>query len=276
MFERISDGARFIVSSTHLDPGWEGSDGGDKTYERNVQAGELVAKARQYIETWNCPYISTGDMNCPAGDIPYNTIVNSGVLTDADPHPPAGVVDHIFISAGSESVYTARVTDADLQGTSDHYPLIADIKLTGMPQLIGIEVTTLPDKYSYVKNEEDLDVTGGKITLSYDNGSSKEIDLTDDMVSGFDNSVVGPLTLTVAYGGFTATFDVEIVSGVIPGDVNDDGEIDVADALAALRAAVGLTVLEGDEFEAADVDCDGAITVSDALRILRMAALLDR
>ncbi|MBQ9557011.1 MAG: carbohydrate binding domain-containing protein [Clostridia bacterium] len=135
VFERISDGRRFIVSSTHLDPGWEGSDGGDKTYERNVQAGELVRKAREYISQWNCPYISTGDMNCPAGDVPYNTIVNSGVLVDADAHPAPGVVDHIFHSVGTECLFTARVTDSDLQGTSDHYPLIADFKLTEMPAL---------------------------------------------------------------------------------------------------------------------------------------------
>ena len=277
VFERISDGRRFIVSSTHLDPGWEGSDGGDKTYERNVQAGELVEKARQYIETWNCPFISTGDMNCPAGDIPYNTIVNSGVLADADPHPQAGVVDHIFISEGSECLYTARVTDADLQGTSDHYPLIADIKLTGMPQLTGIGITTLPNKHSYIKGKEGLEVTGGKVTLYYDNDSSKEIDLTEDMVSGFSNEVIGSLTLTVAYGGFTATFEVEIVSGVVPGDVDGDGEVGVTDALAALRIALGINQPEGDQAEAADVDKDGVITVSDALRILRIAAvILDR
>ena len=275
VFERISDGARFIVSSTHLDPGWEGSDGGDKTYERNVQAGELVAKAREYIETWNCPFISTGDMNCPAGDIPYNTIVNSGVLTDADPHPQAGVVDHIFISEGSQCLYTARVTDADLQGTSDHYPLIADIKLTGMPQVTGIDVTTLPDKLTYKQGKEDLDVAGGKVTLTYDNGSTKVIDLTEDMISGFDNTVIGPQTLTVTYETFTATFDIEIVSRIIPGDIDDDGETTVSDALSALRASVGLTALEGDALAAADVDGDGEITVSDALHILRKAAGLE-
>ena len=214
-------------------------------------------------------------MNCPAGDIPYNTIVNSGVLTDADPHPQAGVVDHIFISEGAESLYTARVTDTDLQGTSDHYPLIADIKLTGMPQITGIEVSVLPAKLSYVEGKEDLDLTGGRIALTYDNGSAKEIDLTEDMVSGFDNSVVGPQTLTVAYGGFTVTFEIEIVSRIVPGDVDGDEEVTVADALASLRAAIGLTQLEGDALAAADVDGDGAVTVSDALRILRKAAGLE-
>ncbi len=56
-----------------------------------------------------------------------------------------------------------------------------------------------------------------------------------------------------------------------PGDVNQDGDVAVPDALAALRAAVGLDALTGNAFNAADMDHSGDITVSDALQILRMA-----
>ena len=269
VFERISDGRRFIVSSTHLDPGW---DDDDHTEQRNIQAGELVVKAREYINRWNCPFISTGDMNCPAGDIPYNTIVNSGVFVDADDHPDPGVVDHIFHTVGTECLFTARVTDADLQGTSDHYPLIGDFKLTAMPQITGIEVTA-PEKVEYVEGREELDLSGGKVTVTYDNGSSEEVDLTAEMVDGFDNTVVGSQTLTVTYNGFTDTFDVTIIAYVLIGDIDGDDEVTVADALAALRMAVGLADQpEGDALAVADVDGDGAVTVSDALRILRIAA----
>ncbi len=62
----------------------------------------------------------------------------------------------------------------------------------------------------------------------------------------------------------------------LPGDVDGDGEVTVADALSALRASVGLAELGEEAFAAADVDADGAITVSDALRILRAAAGLAR
>ena len=58
----------------------------------------------------------------------------------------------------------------------------------------------------------------------------------------------------------------------LPGDVDGDGEVTVADALTALRASVGLAELGEEAYAAADVDADGAITVSDALRILRAAA----
>ena len=57
------------------------------------------------------------------------------------------------------------------------------------------------------------------------------------------------------------------------GDIDNSGTIDVADALSALRMAVGLS--EGvtvEQWLAADIDTDGETTVSDALNILRTAA----
>jgi hypothetical protein len=74
-----------------------------------------------------------------------------------------------------------------------------------------IEVTA-PEKLSYLEAKETLDVTGGKVTTYYNNGTSDVVDLTADMVSGFDNTVVGTQTLTVTYGGFTDSFEIEIVA----------------------------------------------------------------
>ena len=59
-------------------------------------------------------------------------------------------------------------------------------------------------------------------------------------------------------------------------DVDDDGEVSVADALAALRMSLGLyDGVTAKRWFAADVDGDGEVTVSDALRILRRAAGLN-
>ncbi|MBQ9557717.1 MAG: tyrosine-protein phosphatase [Clostridia bacterium] len=143
--------------------------------------------------------------------------------------------------------------------------------LERVADVASVELTP-PTKTSYVADREELDLTGGCLTVTYSDGDSEVVGLTADMVSGFDNSVIGPQTLTVNYGGFTATFDIEIV--ILSGDVDGDGEVTVADALAALRASVGLSELEGAAFITADADADGEITVSDALRILRIAAKL--
>ncbi|MBO4933823.1 MAG: choice-of-anchor J domain-containing protein [Clostridia bacterium] len=61
---------------------------------------------------------------------------------------------------------------------------------------------------------------------------------------------------------------------VTKGDMDGDGEITVADALAALRIAAKLAEETDEAIAIGDIDGDNAITVSDALAILRVAAKL--
>jgi hypothetical protein len=55
------------------------------------------------------------------------------------------------------------------------------------------------------------------------------------------------------------------------GDCDDDGRIDITDALAAARHDVGLTLLSGADFDACDVDSSMRVTVLDAYRIAVVA-----
>ena len=93
-----------------------------------------------------------------------------------------------------------------------------DVEIVGVV-LDHIAVTTLPDQLDYLRNVDELDVTGGKLTLYYSDDSTEQIDLAADMVSGFDNTGIDSETLTVTYEGKTATFDVVIYD---EGD-SDDG-----------------------------------------------------
>ena len=67
------------------------------------------------------------------------------------------------------------------------------------------------------------------------------------------------------------------VTGVMLGDVDNNGEINSADARKALRRAVDLeTYAEGSrEFIACDVDKNGTVTSADARKILRAAVELE-
>ena len=58
------------------------------------------------------------------------------------------------------------------------------------------------------------------------------------------------------------------------GDPDDDGQITVADALAALRVAAKLAEETLEMLDCCDIDGDGSVTVADALAILRVAAKL--
>ena len=77
--------------------------------------------------------------------------------------------------------------------------------------LTGIKVTTPPNKQVYLEASEELDIRGGKLMLYYDNGTTEEIELSDEMITdGFDNTKPGKQTVIVTYGGFTETFEVTV------------------------------------------------------------------
>ena len=58
------------------------------------------------------------------------------------------------------------------------------------------------------------------------------------------------------------------------GDLNDDGDINAADALLALQHSVKLITLDGTKAKAADVTRDNEINASDALKILQYSVRL--
>lgn len=67
---------------------------------------------------------------------------------------------------------------------------------------------------------------------------------------------------------FTAS---EPGGGALAGDADLNGSVSIADAILALRHAMGLSQLSGQGFINADVDNNGSVTTADAIMILRMA-----
>lgn len=78
----------------------------------------------------------------------------------------------------------------------------------------SIKLTTKPLKLKYIQNHDKLDLTGGKLTITYNDNSTSKLSLTNEEVNvtGFDNSKLGNNTVTLDYFGYTTTFDVEIIS----------------------------------------------------------------
>ena len=121
-----------------------------------------------------------------------------------------------FVGFDFDTVWT-------MAGNEDYlYPELQNVPMQFEKELASISVTP-PTKTEYLEGKEQLDVTGGKLTLTYNNGTTEEIDLAADMVSGFDNAKVGKQTLTVTYQGKTTTFEVEIIAVTVPfRDVDKD------------------------------------------------------
>lgn len=80
---------------------------------------------------------------------------------------------------------------------------------------------------------------------------------------------------TLSSGGLAASFQAYVPYTL--GDVNDDGTIDVSDALMALQSAVNLLQLTESQILAADVDRNLTVDVSDALLLLKYSVnLIDK
>lgn len=77
-------------------------------------------------------------------------------------------------------------------------------------QITGIFVERLPDKVKYLEKKETMKVDGGQLRLEYNFGTPTVIEITNEMLRGFDNRQAGECVVEVQYKGFTTTFPVEI------------------------------------------------------------------
>ena len=72
-----------------------------------------------------------------------------------------------------------------------------------------IEIASAPTKLVYDYGSE-LDPAGGKITVTFDNNETMTVDITADMISGYDKTKAGKQTITVTFAEKTATFEVTV------------------------------------------------------------------
>ena len=76
-----------------------------------------------------------------------------------------------------------------------------------------IEIKTNPDKTTYIKGE-DISLTGGKITITYNDNSTEDIDIENNMITGYNANLLGEQIITVTYKGKTTTFKVTVTNNV--------------------------------------------------------------
>ena len=72
-----------------------------------------------------------------------------------------------------------------------------------------MKIKTLPTKTEY-KYGESLDLTGGTIEITKDSGIKETINITKDMISGYNSKKLGAQILTVTYQGLTQQFVVKV------------------------------------------------------------------
>lgn len=80
-----------------------------------------------------------------------------------------------------------------------------------------ISLASAPFRSVYLPGTQELDLTGGKINVHYTDGTSEQLDITADMVSGYDLWKRGAQTVTVTCGGYTCSFSVTVAENFVSG-----------------------------------------------------------
>jgi endonuclease/exonuclease/phosphatase family metal-dependent hydrolase len=143
VFEKLSDGTRFVVANTH-----PASSTDTEVYARNC-ADIMEIGAAEMAKYADLPFIMTGDYNTRESSEMYQTLMNTLGVKDAkyeadvmvrdqgtyfewgtEPAPQADdCIDHIFVNGKTDVKLYNVVIDHDVQNTSDHFPIYADIDL---------------------------------------------------------------------------------------------------------------------------------------------------
>ncbi len=144
VFERVSDGKRFVITNTHPAPRDE-----PEKYARNM--ADLTAFAAGVTEKYaGLPVIMAGDFNTPEQSELYRGFMDDTGVRDAkyeadtllwgcstyfgypmalDPEDTACCVDHLFVNGLVHVKLFSAIIDRGVENASDHIPIYADVAL---------------------------------------------------------------------------------------------------------------------------------------------------
>jgi len=112
------------------------------------------------------------------------------------------------------SVNVLNTEDLSIEPSLDGYEFVDyqledDVWIAQYKKIKDISLYT-PFRYNVYLNEN-LDLSNGKIKVTYEDGSNKIIDITTDMVNKIDSSELGYQEVTITYNGLSLTKEIEII-----------------------------------------------------------------
>ena len=96
----------------------------------------------------------------------------------------------------------------DVRGNNEAYVKVSEVKPT------AIKINSTAHKTSYYQGD-DINVTNLTVEATTADGTKFTVNVTADMISGFDSSKLGKQTLTITLDDCTATYSVEVKDVVV-------------------------------------------------------------
>ncbi len=162
-------------------------------YEKNISVSLSCATSGARI-------FYTTDGSAP--DI-YSDIYDEPFRIKAEP----GETEYLVIRA-----YAVKTGYEDSEEVEFEYTVSIPAQL----EVTYMEINKEPTKTYYAKGEA-LSVAGGKIDVTFEDGSYQTINMTTSMIEGFNTNTAGEKELTVNYAGFKDTFTITVREGVNSG-----------------------------------------------------------
>jgi len=169
--------------------------------------------------------ISLGLKSISIASSPTKTTYLEGTATAID--PTGGVINLIYNNDSTSTVNltAAMCTGYDLTSYSSTTPtqsvtVTYEGKTTNFnvnvtkKAVASIKVTSNPTKTVYSQGNT-VSATGGKITVTYDNGTTEVVDMTAGMITSPDMATTGTKDVTVTYLGKTTTYAITVNDKVV-------------------------------------------------------------
>ena len=120
------------------------------------------------------------------------------------------IKNRLYSKDGSSSASVLEFVNNQTLFGKDRYLILRPEKAIKLVD--SIKVAVKPTKLEYVKGEK-LDLSGGKITITNNDGTTSTKNLTDDTikVTGYDKSKLGEQTVTITYGKKTTSLKVTVI-----------------------------------------------------------------
>ena len=126
-------------------------------------------------------------------------IMASGLATS----PVAMTDSQVTITGFDTTIIGAKTITVKYKGFTKTF------SITVVDPTSSMVIKTLPDKLDY-KYGEELDLTGGTIQITKTSGSTQILNITKQMISGYNPKKLGSQVITVTYDGKTAEFSVNV------------------------------------------------------------------
>ena len=176
-----------------------------------------------------------------------------------------GFVNPIMASGTATSPVAMTNAKVKVEGfdTSSEGAKLIKVTYEGFTKTFGITVVdplsdmvinTLPDKLDY-RYGEGLDVTGGTIEITKESGASQIINITKDMITGYNPKKLGNQTLTVTYEGLTQQFIVNVEDYISKLEVKKPQKVDYeyGESLDITGGKVSIIMASGSVKETAEM-----------------------